>query len=155
MAGIIKLAKLIINSIAQTNDICFSSNTGKRNPYSGTCKNKASDSFALALNEADFPPLSPPNHAHKCKHKPYWNNCNRDLCETHCSNYVSSRSKPVSTKTVCKYVRIVSCNKPVIFSPVYNSLHASKIYIGKAVCCSVNTKSVSALINSEPVNLFV
>ena len=69
--GNIKLAKLIINSIAQTNDICFSSNTGKRDPYSDTCKIKASDSFALALNEADFPPLSPPNHAHKCKHKPY------------------------------------------------------------------------------------
>ena len=31
---------------------------------------------------------------------PYSNNCNRDLCETHGSNYVSSTSKPVSSKTV-------------------------------------------------------
>ena len=36
--GNVKLAKLIINSIALTNNICFSSNTGKRNSYSDTCK---------------------------------------------------------------------------------------------------------------------
>ena len=94
--GNFKLAKLIINSIALTNDICFSSNSGKRNSYSDTCENKA---------------LSPPVHTHKFKHSPYLNNCNRDLCETHGSNYVSSMSKPVSTKTVCKSVSLVSCNK--------------------------------------------
>ena len=149
--GNVKLAKLIINSIALTNNICFSSNTGKRYSYSDNCENKASISFALTLNEADFPPLSPPIHAHKCKDSPYSNNCNRDLCETHGSNYVSSTSKPVTTKTVCKSVRIVSCNKPVIVSPVSKSLHTSKICSGKTVRCSVSTKPVSALISSEPV----
>ena len=96
--GYAKLAKLTTNSIALTNNIWFSPNTGKRNSYSDTCKNKASISFALTLNEADFPPLLPPIHAHKCKYSAYKNNCNQDLCETHASNYVSSMGKPVSTK---------------------------------------------------------
>ena len=64
-------------------------------------------------------------------------------------------SKSVNTKTVCKSVRIVSCNKPFIFSPVSRSLHASKICIGKTVCCSISTKPVSALISSELVKSFV
>ena len=93
---------MIFSSIALTNNIRFSSNTGKTYSYSDTCKNKASISFALKLNEADFPPLSPPISAHKCKHSPYSNNCNSDLYETHGTNYVSSTSKPVNTKTVCK-----------------------------------------------------
>ena len=80
------------------------------------------------------------------RHSPYSNNCNRELCETHVSNYVSFTSKSVSTKTVCKSILIMSCNKPVIFSPVYKSLHASKICIVKTVRCSVSTKPVSALI---------
>ena len=84
-AGNVKLAKFIINSIALTNNIYFSSNSDKRYSYSDTCKNKASISFALALNEADLTPLSPPTHAHKCKH--YSNNCTRDLCDI-CNNYV-------------------------------------------------------------------
>ena len=117
------------NSIALTNNIYFSSNTGKRYSYSDTCKNDASVCFALTLNEADFPPLPPTIHAHKCKYTPYSNNCNRDLCETHDSYYVSSTSKPVGTKTVCKPVPIVSCNKPVISSPVYKSLRASNILL--------------------------
>ena len=128
---------MIINSIVLTNNTCFSSNTGKRYSYSDTCKNEASISFALTLNQADFPPLSPPIHAYKCKHSPYANNCNCDLWEIHDSNYVSSMSKPVSTKTVCKSVCIVSCNKPIIFSPVYKSLHASKICIDKTVRCRI------------------
>ena len=119
----VKLAKLIIKSVALRNNIYFSSNTGKRYSYSDTCKNKASVSFPLTLTEVDSPSLSPPIHAHKCKHSPYSNNCNRDLCETHGSNYASSTKKPVSTKTVC----IVGCNKPAIFSPAYKSLHASNI----------------------------
>ena len=98
----VKLAKLSINSITLTNSTCFSSNTDKRYSYSDTCENKDSISFALTLNEADFPPLSPPIHAHKCKHSPYPIICNRDLCETHARDYVSSASKPVSTKTVCR-----------------------------------------------------
>ena len=146
---------MIINSIVLTNNICFSSNVGKRNSYSDTCKNGASISFSLTLNEADSPRLSLPIHVHKCKHSPYSHNCNRDLCETHGRNYVSSTSKPVSTKTVCKSVRIVSCNKPFIFFPVYKSLHASKICIAKNVHCSVSTKPVSALISSKPVKSFV
>ena len=118
----VKFAKLIVNSIALTNNICFSSNTGKRYSYNDTCKNKSSISFDLTLSEAAFPPSSPPIHVHKCKHSLYPNSCKRDLCETHGSDYVSSTSKPVSTKTVCKHVCIVSCNEPVIFSPVYKSL---------------------------------
>ena len=35
-----------------------------------------------------------------------------------------------------------------------NWFHASKICIGKTVCCSVSTKLVSALISSEPVKSF-
>ena len=93
----VKHAKSIINSVALTNNTCFSSNTDKSSSYSDICKNKDSGSFALTLNEADFPPLSPPIHAHKCKHSPCSIICcNRDLCEIHGSNYVSSTSKPVS-----------------------------------------------------------
>ena len=104
---------------------------------------------------ADFPPLSPPIHAHKGKHSPYSIIFNRDLCETHCSNYVSSTSKSVSTKTVCKPARIVSCNKPDIFSQVCKSRHSSNICISKTVHCSVSCKPVSTLINSEPIKSFV
>ena len=118
----VKLAKLVVNSIALTNNICFSSKTDKMYSCSGTCKNKSSIYFDLTLNEARFPPLSRPIHAHECKHSPYSNNCKRDLCETHGSNYVSSTSKHISTKTVCKHVRIVSWNEPVNFSPVYKYL---------------------------------
>ena len=64
-------------------------------------------------------------------------NYNRVLCETHSSNYVSSKSKSVSSKTVFKPVRIVSSNKPVIFSPAYRSLHTINIWTSKTVCCSV------------------
>ena len=96
--GNVKLAKLIINSITLTNNRCFSSNTDKRYSYDDTCKNNDSIYFALTLNETDFPLLSPPIHAHKCKHSPYLIICNRNLCETHGSNYVSSTGKPVSTK---------------------------------------------------------
>ena len=70
--GNVKLAKLIINSKAPTN-IYFSSNTGKMYSYSDTGKSKALVSFALTLNEADFHPLSPPIHAHKCKHSSFSN----------------------------------------------------------------------------------
>ena len=101
--------------MALTNNVRFSSSTGKRYSCSDTCKNKPSVSFAVPLNEADFFPLSPPVHTRKCKHSSSSNNCNRDLCETHGSNYVSSASKSVSTKTVCKLVRMESCNKPAIF----------------------------------------
>ena len=107
--GNVKLVKWIINSIALTNNICISSSTGQRYSYSDTCKNKTSITFALTLNEADFPPLTSSIHTHKCKHSPYSNNCNRDLCETHGSNYVSSTSKPVSSKTVCKPVLRAYC----------------------------------------------
>ena len=65
--------------------------------------------------------------------------------------YVSSMSKPVNTKTVCKSVHIMSCIKPVIFTPVYKSLHASNICIGKTDHCSISTKPVIALVSSEPV----
>ena len=105
-------------SLYITKKQCFSYNTGKRYSYSNTCKNKASVSFALTLNEADFPPLSPPINAHKCKHSTSSNNCNHALSETHDSDNVSSTNKPVSIKIVCKPTRIASCNKPVIFSPV-------------------------------------
>ena len=72
----------------------------------------------------------------------------------HGSNNVSSTSKPVSTKTVCKPVRIVSCNKPVIFSPVYKSRHARNICISKSARCSVICKPVSTFINSDSVKSF-
>ena len=109
--GNVKLAKLIINYIGLTNNTCFSSNTDKRYSYRDTCKNKDLIFFALTLNEANLSPLSPPIHAHKCKHSPYSIICNHDLCETHHSNYVSSTSTPVSTK-MCKPARKVNCNKP-------------------------------------------
>ena len=54
------------------------------------------------------------------------------------SNYVSSTSKPASIKTVCK--RIVSCNKPVIFAPIYKPCHNGHTCISKTVCCSVSCK---------------
>ena len=94
-------------------------------------KIKLQVSFTITLNDADFPALSPPFHAHKCKHSTFSNNYNCALCETHGSNYVSSTNKPVSTKTVCKPVFIMSCKKSVIFSPIYKSLHASNICISK------------------------
>ena len=87
---------------------------------------------------------------------PYESNRKRDLCETHRRNYVSAANKPVSTKTNCKPARIMSCNKPVIFSPVYKSLHASNICsVSKTVPCSVRCKPVNALISSEPFKPFV
>ena len=49
----------------------------------------------------------------------------------------------------------MSCNKPVIFSPVYKSRHAGNICISKTVRCSVSCKPVSTLINSDPVKSFV
>ena len=58
--GNVKLTKLIIKPIALINNIYFSSNTGKKYSYSNICKNKASVSFALKLNEAECSPLSPP-----------------------------------------------------------------------------------------------
>ena len=88
--GKVKLAKLIISSVALRNNIYFLSNTGKRYSYSDTCKNKVSVSFPLTLNEAESPSLPPPIHANKCKHSPYSNNCNSDLCVIHGSNYASS-----------------------------------------------------------------
>ena len=63
--------------------------------------------------------------------------------------------KTVSTKTVCKPARIGSCNKPVIFSPVYKSRHAGNICISKTVRCSVSSKPVSTLINNDPFKSFV
>ena len=52
-------------------------------------------------------------------------------------------------------LHVLCCNKPVIFSPVYKSRHASNIFINKTVCCSVSYKPESTLINSEPVKSFV
>ena len=49
----------------------------------------------------------------------------------------------------------MGCNKHVIFSPVYKSLHASNICINKTVCCSVSSKPVSSVISSQPVKSFV
>ena len=77
----VKPTKLIFNSMTLTNDIYFPSNTGKKYSYSDTYKNKASVSFDLRLNEADFPRLSPLIHGHKCRHSTFSNNCNRDLCD--------------------------------------------------------------------------
>ena len=137
--------------MALTNNVRFFSSTDKRYSYSDTCKNKPSVFLAAPLIEADFFPLSVPVHAHQCKHSSSSNNCNRDLCETHGSNYVSSASKSVSTKTVCKLVRMESCNKPAIFSPVYKSFHASCICNSKTARCSVSCKPVSAFISDELV----
>ena len=152
--GNVKLAKLIVNSVALANYLYLSTNTGKRYSYSNRYKNKASVSFALTLFETDFTPFSRPIHHHKCKHSTFPKNFNHPLCETHGSTYVSSASKPVNNKTVCKLVRIWSCSEPVIFSSVYKSLHASNISIGETVCCSISCKSVSDLIGSEPVKSF-
>ena len=134
--GNVKFAKFIINSIALTNNTCFSSKTDKMCSCSDTSKNKVSTPFALTLTEADFPALSLPVHAHKCKNSPYL-----IICETHGTNYVSSTSKPVSTKTACKPARTVSCNKHVIFSPISKFRHASNICISKSVRFNVNCKS--------------
>ena len=79
-------------------------------------------------------------------------------CETHGSTYVSYTSKPVSYKTVYNPARIVSCNKPVIFSPVYKSCHTGNICISKTARCSLICNSVGTLINSDHllcVKLFV
>ena len=45
--GNVVLAKLIIDSITLTNNICFSSNADKRYSCSDACKNKVPVSFAL------------------------------------------------------------------------------------------------------------
>ena len=60
--GNVKFLKLIVNSIALSNKIYFSSNTDWPRVliYSNICKIKGLVSFALTLNEADFNPLSPP-----------------------------------------------------------------------------------------------
>ena len=130
-------------------------NTGKSYSYSDSCKNKPSVSFALTMNEADFPPLSPPIHAPKFNHSTFSKNCNYDLCETHGSNCISFTNELASTKIVCKPVRNLSSNKPVIFSPIYKSPLSSNIFISETVCCIVNCKPVSALISSEPVKSFI
>ena len=90
--GNIRLVKFII--ILITNNLCFI-----KYWYSckDTCKNKASVSFVLTLNEADFHPFSPPVHARKCKLSSF---SNLALCETHGSNYVSPTSKPVENLAV-------------------------------------------------------
>ena len=49
----------------------------------------------------------------------------------------------------------MSCNKPVILSPVYKSVHAINNCVSKTAPCSVSCKPVSALIRSEPVKSFV
>ena len=56
---------------------------------------------------------------------------------------------------LCKPASIVSCNKPVIFSPVYKSRHAGNICTSKTVCCSLSCKLASTLIHSDPVKSFV
>ena len=61
--GNLKLIKLIINSIALTNNAYLSSSTGKKYSFVDTCKNKVPVSFASILNEADFPTLSLPVQA--------------------------------------------------------------------------------------------
>ena len=66
--GNIKLATLIISSIALTNNIYLPSNTGKSYPYSSSRKNKVLVSFAFTLNETDFPLLFVPGRVHECKH---------------------------------------------------------------------------------------
>ena len=78
-----------------------------------------------------------------------------NFCGRHGSNFVGPTSEVITTKTVCKAVRIVSINKLVIFSPVSKSPYASNISISENVCCSVSCKPVSALISSEPVKSFV
>ena len=135
--GNVKLAKLIIDSIALTNNIYFSSNTDKTYSYNDTCKNKVPVSFTLTLNETDFPLLSPLVHAGK-------GNCNRSLYVTHGSSYVNSTSKPVSTRTVAKLVCIVSYNKSVLFYPICKSLCSSNISINETVWDCISCKPVSA-----------
>ena len=88
---------MIINSIAVTNNICFLSNIGKKYSYNDNCKNKASISFALTLNEADFPPLSLLNHTHKCKLSPYSNNCNSFSLNEHDFPPLSNVCQPISS----------------------------------------------------------
>ena len=68
-------------------------------------------------------------------------------CKTYGINYVSSMSKPVSTRPICKPVRILSFNKPVLFTP--KSLCASDISMKKPFHSSIRSKPVSALISSE------
>ena len=86
--------KTEISPFLITNNLCFI-----KYWYSckDTCKNKASVSFVLTLNEADFHPFSPPVHARKCKLSSF---SNLALCETHGSNYVSPTSKPVENLAV-------------------------------------------------------
>ena len=86
------------------------------------------------------------------KHSTFSNNGNRALCEIPSKNYVSSTSKLVCTKTVCKPVCIVICKKPVIFF-LFTSLLALVILV--SVCCSISCKPVNALISSEPAKSFV
>ena len=101
---------------------------------------------------ADFPHINPSVHGHKYNHCTFSNYCNHILCQTHCSN--CSKSKLIATRSICKPVHIVSCDHPVIFSPVYKFFNASNVNISKTVCCSVSCKSVSNLIISEPVYTF-
>ena len=64
-------------------------------------------------------------------------------------------SKSVRTGIVWKSVCIVSCNKSIIFSPVYKSLCTSNISNSKPVHWCISCKPVTALISSKPVKSFV
>ena len=140
--GNVKLAKLIIDSIALTNNIYFSSNTDKTYSYNDTCKNKVPVSFTLTLNETDFPLLSPLVHADK-------GNCNRSLYVTHGSSYVNSTSKPVSTRTVAKLVLLWA-----IINLFYFLLFASlfALVISVLMKLSETVLAVNLLVPSSVVN---
>ena len=66
--------------------------------------------------------------------------------KTHVSDSVISMSKCAGTTFICNTGHIGSCIKPVIFSPVYKSLHASYISIDKPVRSSINCKPVKFFI---------
>lgn len=61
-------------------------------------------------------------------HSAFSNDGNRALCEIPSKNYVSSTSKLVCTKTVCKPVLIVISKKPAIFF-LFTSLFALVILV--------------------------
>lgn len=52
-------------------------------------------------------------------------------------------------------MHIVSCDDPVISPPTYKFFHASYVDINKTVPRSMDSKSVSTLINGVPVNFLL
>ena len=86
-----------------------------------------------------------------CKLNILSNISNQFSCKMYGSNYISSTSKPVLTKTVGTSKCCVSCSKVFIFFDVDRSLVASNVSMNKSVSCNIANNPVNILKISEPV----